>query len=135
MEKADGERIAAGLCYFPFLFINLVAIIFIMAAKKGWAYARFHALQALTLYVAVFFAGSALFLLFFFPMIVAMEMAGQRGLPWDFERGAPGAPLLSSVFGMLVALGFLALCVMVGTGRDVRVPVVSGFVGGLIKKT
>lgn len=134
MEKADEERIAAGLCYFPFLFVNIIAIVFVLLVKKEWEYARFHALQALALYAVVFFVGSALFLLLFFPMFVAMEMVGQKGIPGDFEKGAFGAAFPPSVFGMLVALGFLAMCVMVGTGRDVRVPMISGFVDGLTRK-
>ena len=136
-DKSD-SRILAGLCYVPFMLVNIVAILYILIKKGDDKFAKFHALQALALFILLFIAMQAVMITVYLPLMT-QQMKAMAG---TLKSGgsANGMAVFSSMFavyaqmipfmlaGLLVIVAFIAIGVLVALGRDIRVPILAGFV-------
>lgn len=135
--KEDNTRLIAGLCYVPFLFINIIAIAYVLITGKGGRFAKFHALQSLFFYIAY----TILVIVLEIPILFMMGNA--------FTKFGPGSSAQDffSIWGnmftimipmMLIGLIFLVasiyLAVMAFLGKETRIPVISRFVSSIMKE-
>jgi len=145
MEKDDdNSRLMAGLCYVPFMLIDVIAILYILFAKKGGPYAKYHALQGLSVFILVSMVSMVFMLAFMFPLMQNMAQTQAQFIQsannssvraaqsLQFMTGMYSAML--PMFGVTFAMLFiqLALAVLVAMGKDIRVPVLRGFLEKLV---
>ena len=139
----SNSRLLAGLCYVPFMLINVFAILYILVKKGDDKYAKFHALQALALFIALFIATQVVMIAVFLPTMAQQMRAMESAYGANGKDIGPG--VFSSMFaayaqmipfmlaGLLIVIAFLIVGVLVATGRDIRVPVLSGLIGRIMK--
>lgn len=118
----------AGLCYIPILFINIIVPLYVLLSGKGGKFAKFHAVQALIMYVAYFVAVQLVMIPYYlaFGSLYAGIFTGKQ----------VGAAALSSMGGMflmmiptmLLGVAFLAYSIFLAIkafgGNEVRVPII-----------
>ena len=137
------ERIMAGLCYIPFMLINVFASLYILIGKKGGKYARYHALQGISVAVALFLVGMAFWSVYALPMMqkqleIQSKILGMQGQGKNATSAASQeflraySDIMASMlpfmfFGLLVLGCELGMAIFVGLGRDLRIPVLGGF--------
>ncbi|VVB56754.1 Uncharacterised protein [uncultured archaeon] len=139
-KEEDHSRLLAGLCYVPFALINLVVILYVLLANKGGKYAKYHALQGLALLLALFVLNMLFSVFFLLPMmqnLMTTQIQLAQSLK-DNSTAAATAPiqvmgqmymamLPMMLFGLGVLAIGLALTVAVALGKDVRIPILKGF--------
>jgi uncharacterized membrane protein len=125
----------AGLCYIPILFINILVPLYVLITGKGGRFAKFHAVQALLMYVAYFILVQLVMIPYYlaFGSIYADLFSGKQ----------VGTAALSSMGGMFVMMiptmllfvGFLIysiyLAVKAFGGNEAQVPVIGKYAAGV----
>ncbi|MFH0927369.1 MAG: hypothetical protein V1822_02210 [Candidatus Micrarchaeota archaeon] len=124
----EHSKLLAGLCYFSFVMVNLIFSIYVLITKKGGRYARFHAVQALCIF------GLKMVLGMLFGFVFGIVIAGVMQMP----PGSTAPSGLFAGFGILsifilayvaffvvVFLLEILLTILVATGRDIRLPLIS----------
>ncbi len=135
MGQKSNSNLLAGLCYVPFLLINIIFIVYVLVKEKDDRYARYHALQSLCLNAIYLVVGMVVMVLFFAQFFNSM-MAYQQQMLGASSPAATSQAFRSylSVFlpiwavGMVVVILFLVMAVLVALGKDVRLPILRGFV-------
>jgi len=121
----------AGLCYIPVAFINVLVPLYVLITGKGGRFAKFHAVQALLMYVAYFILIQLVMIPYYlaFGTIYADLFAGKQ----------VGTAALSSMSGMFVMMiptmllfiGFLVYSVYLAIkafgGNEIQVPVIGKY--------
>ena len=127
MSDEKHSKLVAGLCYIPIFMINIIAIIYSIFVKKDDKYAKFHALQALSLFI--------LQMVVVFLIMIPLQFLGVFALS-SIEMSEDIAPviaimIMSVVFllvFLLVLLVEIAIGIMVANGKDIRLPILAKFV-------
>jgi len=141
-EEKD-SHLLAGLCYVPFMMINLIVILYVLLAKKGGEYAKYHALQGMTVLIVLFFAWALIWLTFAMPMMQKqmnlqakiLQTASENSTATDLRMqeirtesfGIFSLMIPIMAMGLFVMVALLALAVFVGIGKDIRIPILKGF--------
>lgn len=131
-ENDKDANLLAGLCYIPFALINIIVILYVLLAKKGGKFARFHALQSLfTLLVIVVISG-IVNLVFFFPTFLnfyanffTLQSSEAFMATWVQMFSMMLIPLAISILFMLVFIIFTMLAFM---GKKFRIPLIANLV-------
>lgn len=129
--KDKDETLFAGLCYIPFLAINLIMSIYILATGKGGRYARFHAIQGLGLFVALFVVGllfQALLMGLFFFNISSIQSVDNPAAGFGrmfFSIWAMAIPIVCFTLAWLVSILYLAFRAF--SGKGVELPFLAKF--------
>lgn len=140
-------KLAAGACYLPVSFLHLVAAgVFLATEPKEHRFVRFHAVQSLALFAALFGGSMASILLgmMVVPIVVFGLGSVIGGVLANVSEDLAGVVfglagllsaasyILGAVVGIGLSLGFLPAMgitgLMVVTGKEGRWPVLGGLV-------
>jgi uncharacterized membrane protein len=132
-EEDKDADLLAGLCYVPVLMISILAPLYVLLAKKGGQYARFHAIQSLCLTAVILVVNSVLAIVFMlsFPMIFfsAVPAHGTAVAPDAFMKTWSSMMLgmipLAAVSALVLIMEFF-LAYKAYIGKGVRLPLIAG---------
>jgi uncharacterized membrane protein len=121
----------AGLCYMPFLLINVLVPLYVLLTGKGGRFAKFHAAQALLMYVAYFILMQLIMIPYYlaFGTIYADLFTGKQvGAAALSSMGSMFALMVPSMlFGVAFLLYSIYLAIKAFGGADVHVPVIGKY--------
>lgn len=126
MEDEKHSKILAGLCYIPIMMIHIFAIIYILLTKSGGRYTKFHALQALAIFVI-----KIVIALGFVAIMIVLLSVGIGVQTQDIPLPVLASMAVSAVivlFALGITIAEIVIGVMVATGRNVRLPILAKFV-------
>ncbi|MCX6769222.1 MAG: hypothetical protein NT051_00900 [Candidatus Micrarchaeota archaeon] len=141
-DESDAHLLA-GLGYIPIMMLNLIIPLYILLAKKGGEYAKYHALQSISLWAIWFVLCMAISIPLMFTMLDAQKTmmadvyamtqtnttAVHEGMVRVYDMDSkfylPVILLICLGFGVIIA--WFALAILVATGKDIRLPILSGF--------
>lgn len=118
------------------MLINIFAILYILIKKSDDKFAKFHALQALSLFIIVFVLSQLVFSIIYLPVMI-QQMKAMASL-YEAGNAPSGTGAFQSMLGiysqmlpfmlagLIVIIVLIAIGVLVATGRDIRVPVIAG---------
>ncbi len=145
MKKDDeNSKLMAGLCYVPFGLINIIAILYILLAKKGGPYAKYHALQGLALQLVILVFSMVFMFAFMFPAMQNMALTQDQFVQSANNSTVHSAQSAQFIKNTLAYIGpifiysfgiffvELALAVSVALGKDIRFPMVRGLLERLV---
>lgn len=146
-NKSEDEKdanILAGLCYIPFCGLNLILILYVLLAKKGGQYAKFHALQGLFIsigYAILMMIVYIPFMYFFFKSFEEIPVVVETGKNFmQVWSGFMNIWLRSMMImipmmliGILYLIASIVLAIMAFQRKVVRVPLVAGIVDKIVQ--
>jgi uncharacterized membrane protein len=138
-NKDKDSNLLAGLCYIPVFLINIIAILYVLLAKKGGQFAKFHALQGLFLAIVYFIFIMIIelpFFIVFFKSFSAMQGAFfAGGDPVDMRNQIMAEQtrvfvymIPAMILGFLYFIGSLVLAFIAFSGKKFRLPVLARLV-------
>lgn len=121
----------AGLCYIPFLLINILVPLYVLLSGKGGRFAKFHAAQALLLAVVYFILMQIVMIPYYlaFGSLYASIFTGKAASM--AALGSMGGMFMLMIPSMLLGVAFLVysiyLAIKAFGGSEIRVPVVGKY--------
>lgn len=127
-------NLLAGLCYVPLFGLSIIVSIYVILAKKGGKYAKFHALQSLLLMAVLFVVFMPLQILMMSsmfggtPQLENKKLTEAETVQWmmDFNAKMLQAALPMFVLSFLVLVFDFYLAYRAFVGSGVRLPVIAG---------
>jgi uncharacterized membrane protein len=133
-DETDGDgRLLAGLCYLPFFLINIVAILYVLLSKKGGGYAKYHALQALLVFITIFVVSAILeipVMFIFFSTWMGFWTSPQGSATGFSRMFLFMIPLM--IFSVAMLLVYLYFAYLAYSGKRFRIPLISSFVDRMV---
>lgn len=134
IDEDKDSRMLSGLCYIPFLLINFIAIAYVLITKKGGKYARYHALQALFFFIAIFIVS----IIIEIPIMVFLIWSWINFLsnPIQAESGFLNIFVIIipvMILSLLLLLVYLYFAFLAFSGKRFRLPLISNQVDKLVQ--
>ncbi len=116
----NDQKLIAGLCYIPILFIGLLASLYvILTEKKQDKFLAFHAWQSIILtVVCIVVVPAVMIIIFVLGAVLAMVTAGLGGLL---------VPCISLPLGLVILIGFFILAYKAYMGEKYKLPMIGEF--------
>ena len=133
LEEDKDSRLFAGLCYIPVCIINLIMIAYVLLAKKGGKYARYHALQGLGVFLVIFVMTMIVQLPFM--LIYMSSWFSMMSSPAKFASNFANLFLIMipmMILGLVTLAVYLVFAYWAFTGKKFRIPIISNQVDRMV---